>query len=546
MPVKKSCWLKFNAENRLALHSDFYKLANRELQWQYITRHVKSSNVKKVTVNRKSNRSQTLKYYFPLNNEETQVCKVFFLNTLSITEQIIYTALEKIKRNESLIDKRGKHQNRPHQMKLDTEDSIRNHINLFPKVDSHYTRKESKREYLCENLNISKMYRLYKTWFAKQNYPDNVKMASKRQYERVFNTNYNFSFFKPKKDQCTLCSQYQQADSVEKASLEENYRKHLRMKERVREIKKEEKESLNKADTVVAIFDLEKVLNVPQSEVSIFHYKRKYPIYNFTVFDALNKLGFCYVWQAHIGKKGCIEIGSCLLQFIKTIHAKGIRKIIFYSDGCYGQNKNRYIFALYLYVAITLQMDITHRFFVGGHSQNEGDSMHACIERALKNKVLYTPDQVYSIIMNAKISGDKYTLKEMQQTEILNIKELVEPKRWLKDKTGEKVRWSDVMEVSVTYTKPNCFLFKYDFDQDYIELDYDAGSSRQRRQKQVTQKIENIELKPAYDEPLPIRKALYDDLLSLCDSKAIPSHYHSFYRNLRYTDSKSGGDGDSE
>lgn len=34
-------------EDRLALHSDFYKLANRELQWQYIIRHVKSSNVKK-------------------------------------------------------------------------------------------------------------------------------------------------------------------------------------------------------------------------------------------------------------------------------------------------------------------------------------------------------------------------------------------------------------------------------------------------------------------------------------------------------------------
>ncbi|KAH9632233.1 hypothetical protein HF086_002868 [Spodoptera exigua] len=83
--------------------------------------------------------------------------------------------------------------------------------------------------------------------------------------------------------------------------------------------------------------------------------------------------------------------------------------------------------------------------------------MHACIERALKNKVLYTPDQVYSIIMNAKVSGEKYILKEMQQSEILNIKELVEPKRWLQDKTGERVRWSDVMEISVSYNKPVFF-----------------------------------------------------------------------------------------
>ncbi|KAH9634401.1 hypothetical protein HF086_000227 [Spodoptera exigua] len=295
---KKGCGLKFNTEDRLALHTNFYKLANRELQWQYITRHVKSNDVKRVT-----------------------------------------------------------------------------------------------------------------------NYPDMVKMASKRQYERVFNTNYNYSFFKPKKDQCTLCSQYQQADSVEKASLEENYRKHLSMKERVREIKKEEKKTLNKDDTVVAIFDLEKVLNVPQSEV---------------------------------------------------------------------------------------------------------------------------------IIMNAKVSGEKYILKEMQQSEILNIKVLVEPKRWLQDKTGEKVRWSDVMEISVSYNKPNCFLFKYDFDQDYIELDYNASASRQRRQKQVSKTIESIELKPAYDKPLPIRKALYNDLLSLCNSQAIPHHYQPFYRNLSFCDAESGHDEDSD
>lgn len=75
---KKGCGLKFNTEDRQALHTNFYKLANREFQWQFITRHVKSSDVKRVTVNRKNNRSQTLKYYFPLNNEEIQVCKVFF------------------------------------------------------------------------------------------------------------------------------------------------------------------------------------------------------------------------------------------------------------------------------------------------------------------------------------------------------------------------------------------------------------------------------------------------------------------------------------
>lgn len=30
--------------------------------------------------------------------------------------------------------------------------------------------------------------------------------------------------------------------------------------------------------------------------------------------------------------------------------------------------------------------------------------MNSLIERAMKNKVLYTPDQVYGVIMNAKIT----------------------------------------------------------------------------------------------------------------------------------------------
>ncbi|CAG5055691.1 unnamed protein product [Parnassius apollo] len=47
----------------------------------------------------------------------------------------------------------------------------------------------------------------------------------------------------------------------------------------------------------------------------------------------------------------------------------------------------------------------------------------------------------------------------MQQPEILNIKELVEPKRWLQDKTGEKVRWSDVTE----YTKQITRIAQQDF-----------------------------------------------------------------------------------
>lgn len=549
---KKGCSQKFSPSERQAIFDKFYSLADREHQWLYISRYVQAQTIKRMTLDRKNNRTQTLKYFFcNSNDEKIPVCKKFFLNTLQIGEFVVYTAMEKVmKADEGLQDKRGRHDNRPNKMNSLTEVTVKTHIELFPKVKSHYTRSTSNREYLSETLNISKMYRFYTEWFTQQNYTD-VVMATKRQYETVFNSQYNYSFFKPKKDQCFSCSVYEQADDTTKATLEEKQRLHLQRKEKVRALKKEEIETADKGNMTVAIFDLQKVLNVPQSEVGVFHYKRKYPCYNFTVFDAVRKIGYCYVWQYQIAKRGSSEIGSALLSFFKTEREKGITKFSLYSDGCYGQNKNRYIFALYLYASKLLGISITHRFFETGHSQNEGDSMHACIEKNLKNKVLYTPDQIYSNILNAKITGEKYRVKEVEQSEVYDLKPLVEDKYWRCDKDGNVIRWADIMEVSVVHSQVNKLFFKYNFEDTYteLELNYTATSARRRGRKGTKPQdaaacMNNVQLQRAYHQRLPISKALHNDLMSLCKSGAIPQSYHYFYQSLSC--SEAGNENTSE
>lgn len=537
---KKGCSQKFSQSERQAIFDKYYSLADRERQWLYIGRCVQRQTIKRMTLDRKNNRTQTLNYFFHnSNNEKIPVCKKFFLKTLQIGEYVVYTAMEKVlKADEGLQDNRGRHNNRPNKMNTSTEATIKTHIELFPKVQSHYTRATSNREYLSENLNISKMYRFYTEWFTEQNYSD-VVMATKRQYETVFNSQYNYSFFKPKKDQCLSCSIYEQSDESMKTTLEEKQRLHLQRKEKVRSLKKEEIETADKDNMTVAIFDLQKVLSVPQSEVGVFHYKRKYPCYNFTVFDAVRKIGYCYVWHHQIAKRGSSEIGSALLSFFKTEREKGITKFSLYSDGCYGQNKNRYIFALYLYASKLFDITITHRFFETGHSQNEGDSMHACIEKNLKNKVLYTPDQIYNIILNSKITGEKYRIKELEQSEVYDLKPLVEDKYWRCDKDGNVIRWADVMEVSVVDSQANKLFFKYNFEDTYSELDLNntpSTSARRRGRKRASTQeaavLDNVQLQRAYHQRIPISQALHTDLLSLCRSGAIPQSYHSFYQSL--------------
>lgn len=68
--------------------------------------------------------------------------------------------------------RQGKHDVRPHKIKGEVLDLIRNHIRSFPSRNNHYGLKDSKRIYLQQDLNIKKMYELFK----KQN-QDDVKVS---------------------------------------------------------------------------------------------------------------------------------------------------------------------------------------------------------------------------------------------------------------------------------------------------------------------------------------------------------------------------------
>ncbi|PZC86881.1 hypothetical protein B5X24_HaOG201740 [Helicoverpa armigera] len=175
--------------------------------------------------------------------------------------------------------------------------------------------------------------------------------------------------------------------------------------------------------------------------------------------------------------------------------------------------------------------------------------MHSLIERAMKNKVLYTPDQVYGVIMNAKITGEKYNLIEMGQSDFYNIKDLIIGKNWTTDTQGSKIAWTKIVEVKVSNSNPNIVQFKYNYDDQYFDLNTESCINRSRRGKQNRSgNIEVTSLKPAYSEPIAVSKALLEDLHSLCRTEAIPAHYHSFYNSLRsYNDNQQpASDSDSD
>ena len=120
---------------------------------------------------------------------------------------------------------RGKH--RPYNKTTDQAiKNVKQHIESFLVMASHYSRKDLKNIYLESGLSIAKMYSLYKI----QCEEINQNPVSSITYRRTFCKDCNYSFFKPKKDQCTLCNKYGVENDVDKAETNIEYVAHLQRK----------------------------------------------------------------------------------------------------------------------------------------------------------------------------------------------------------------------------------------------------------------------------------------------------------------------------
>lgn len=290
-------------------------------------------------------------FFLPLGNSRVRVCKQFFLRTLDIGDKLVrYTLARKQHGTISKTDQRGRHT--PSNKTTDAKvDHIKSHINSFPVVESHYKRKNSHRKFLEQDLTIRKMYDLYKTKCQE----DSVTPASEMVYRKIFCTEFNYSFHKPKKDSCQVCNAYNERKRINIATEEDEkaFKAHLDRKEKSRTEKEKDKQlSKENKSVYTAAFDLEAVLSTPCSNVSQVYYKRKLNSYNLTVYSLADKQGTCYIWDETHGQRGSSEIGTCVITHIKSLPSV-IRHVILYSDCCSGQNRNQYLAAGLMHTVMT-------------------------------------------------------------------------------------------------------------------------------------------------------------------------------------------------
>lgn len=139
-------------ELRKRLFDDYYSLGNITRQREFLIRHMTKQDTKRRTVKgSESRRTCTVNYFLTIDGIRFTVCKKMFLNILGISERTARTALCKTS-DLGILEKERRGGRQRSQKVLEEEENIRirvsEHIDRYPKMESHYCRVRSSRLYL--------------------------------------------------------------------------------------------------------------------------------------------------------------------------------------------------------------------------------------------------------------------------------------------------------------------------------------------------------------------------------------------------------------
>lgn len=512
-------------EKQELIFQDYYKLGELRLQREYIVRHIETTKAHKRSPS--SRRGNTHKYFLTVSGKRVNVCQKLFLSTLGISEKVARIALAKLNGTGTLEEeRRGGRQSEKIRKRDETwRERINTHIERFPKVESHYCRASTSKEYLHSDLTLPKMYAM----FIQEISGDDKPCYS--TYSRVFNDK-NLGFHRPKKDQCSLCMSFLNGSESEKDDLRMRYTAHIAEKNKVRELKKEHKElAQHDKEVLVATFDLQQVIHLPISKENALFYKRRLANYNLTFYNIADGECECFTWHEGQSKRGSSEIATAVYMALKKYDIEGKKRAYLFCDGCPGQNKNSIIPGMMLYLInnSTNLVELSLKYFESFHGQNEGDSAHSTITTAIKHAGdVFVPSQLIPIFRLARRKRP-YSVHPLESEDFFDFKKLSQDLKLLsirRDSEGnEPVNWTNIMELKVVKENPSTVFYKTSHHDSYKSLVL-------KRQQADVSKFPLMKLNSG---PISIPTAKYEDLVSLCTGpKALvrANDHKAFYISL--------------
>lgn len=533
----RKCNSSFSEEERITINENYWKIENINSKRHFLSSLIdvfdKGSCRTKSDV---SKRQKTRKFYMVKNGEQIQVCQGFFLATFCISNTVVENIIKK--RNDYNIveeDRRGKHVpgiKRPDESRA----SVIEHISSFPRVPSHYRRKNTSKEYLPHDLNVSIMYELY----VEKCKVEGIEPEKPSFYRNIFHNNFNLSFHTPRNDMCDKCYKFDNMNEGEKETNQTEHNFHIARKNMSREFRDKFKDLAAGGEIEFSEFDFEAVRYIPKVKAKAIFYKRRLAVYNMTAYNVTTRDAYNFMWHEGEAGRGGAEVSSCLLKLM-TRFANG-KKFAFMSDTCGGQNRNGLTSSMFLYAVENLDVpEIDHLFFEPGHSQMECDSVHAHIETSSKSIDIFDPSGWFTTVRLASKKG-KYHVIEMSQEDIFNVKELQETilKNKKVDTEGNIVRWLDIVWFNYKKSDTDHIYFKYDMSSPLF-LKFPI-----QRRKSRNFCFKNIILRKKYNTAIAIAEDKMTDLEELCKQNIIPKPYHSFYQSLKKGKSSDQADEDED
>lgn len=329
----------------------------------------------------------------------------FGFHKIAILYSLIYYFLVFI--GEKVEEKRGKHNNRPNKISQNVYDLIQEHWATFPSKSSHYGPVSNKKYFENSDLNVEKLYRSFKEFYFDQT--KTTLNMSYNTYHRYFRQNSIYLFRQPRTDVCDFCTKCKiQLEANPEDSCKIQYIIHLKKVESYNLKKQKYLDDLKNndtKDTLIIEFDYAQNLPLPKLNITSQFYKRLLWLYNFNVHCHNDGSSFFYCFLETEARKDSNSVCSFLYHFImkKLEDFPTIKKIVFYSDACGGQNKNITVVMFSTWLASSLNVTIEHIFPVRGHSYNQCDRNFAKYSKLLKNlETIETAEDYFHIMSSSR------------------------------------------------------------------------------------------------------------------------------------------------
>ncbi len=199
------------------------------------------------------------------------------------------------------------------------------------------------------------------------------------------------------------------------------------------------------------------------------YYKTKLAVHNFTIYNNASHNVVCYVWNETEGGLNADEFSFCIIDYLDRKRNQKCKEVTLWSDGCGYQNRDSILSNALLQYSVKHNITIKQNYLEKGHTQMKCDSVHSCIEKKLRKKVMINVPADYITVIKSAKTSEPYETVYLSHSFYKNYRECtakypsIPPGRTAGDPKVNNVR-------GYQYLQTNIIKYKLNFKDEWMIL----------------------------------------------------------------------------